>query len=324
MSRNKRRVTGPRGVRRIHPQAPVGATGRGCPSPGAARRLDASDPGVPDANSTHPQAPVGATPRGCSSPGVTRRLDASDPPRHARLPLRTPKGKRVTNARLRWATRCPSYRAIELWADDEGSRGDLNVAGKMTSLVSDAPSDPILYPERWSRTTLARLRLGLDVHHNDWMDSEWAYEQRARWLSVKTVLGASYTFNVGNGLTLLAEHHYSGFGVEDAEDALMRLQEKDFQNRLLRGDMQILGRQAVAAQLGYPFNEAVSGSFLVLTNPADGSGVLSPSLRLDLDRHITFLASAFVPWGDEPSAGRLRSEHGATPASLFLQMSMYY
>jgi len=138
------------------------------------------------------------------------------------------------------------------------------------------------------------------------------------------VLGASYTFDVGNGLTVLAEHHYSGLGVEDAEDALVRLQEKDFQNRLLRGDMQILGRQAVAVQLTYPFNEAVNGSFLVLTSPADGSGVLAPSLRLDLDRNITFIASAFVPWGPEPAAGRLRSEYGATPASLFLQMCVYY
>ena len=402
-----------------------------------------------------------------------------------------------------------SARAIELWANEAGGRGDLDVAGKVTSLVSDAPSDPILYPQSWSRTTLARLRLGLDIRHSDWMDSELAYEQRARWLSggglgatsgflpaearapfrltqldwevaaddafiyrheidrglvsfhpewgevtvgrqaiglgrgvlfgavdmfspfsplevdrewrrgvdalraeyrlsatssaeligvfgetweqsallgrlrgyvgdidgalifgkraedtmigsavstivkgaevhaelavfdtaeeqpegglwgdehlaAKTVLGASYTFAVGNGLTLLAEHHYSGFGVEDAKDVLVRLQEEDFQDRLLRGDMQILGRQAVAVQLGYPFNDAVNGSFLVLMNPTDGSGVISPSLRLDLDRNVTLLASAFVPWGDEPSAGQFQSEYGATPASLFVQMSVYY
>lgn len=405
---------------------------------------------------------------------------------------------------------CGSGLGFELWSDEEGHRGSLDVAGKVTSLVSDAPHDPILFPQRWSRTTLARLRLGLDVRHSDWMDSEFAYEQRARWISgatgltaaggflpseaeapfritqldweiagddmfayrheidrasvalhpawgevtigrqaiglgrgvlfgavdlfspfsplevdrqwrrgvdafraeyrlsttssaellsvfgetweqsallgrfrgyagnvdgslifgkraedfmvgtaastvvsgaevhaefavfdtpeaqpdgglwgdahlvTKAVLGSSYTFDVGNGLTILGEYHYSGFGVREAEDAVTRLQDPDFQERFLRGDTQVLGRQALAAQVGYPFNDAINGSLLVLVNPTDGSGVISPSLRLDLDDNITLLASAFVPWGDEPANGRLRSEYGATPASLFLQMNLYY
>ena len=400
--------------------------------------------------------------------------------------------------------------AVELWSDDEGHRGDLDITGKATSLVSDAPYDPILTPESWSRTTLARLRLGLSVQHSDTMNSELAYEQRARWISGaagmaassaflpseapapyritqldwqisadddfsyrqeidrglvafhpewgevtvgrqaiglgrgvvfgavdvfapfsplevdrewrrgvdafraeyrlsatssaevigafgetweqsallgrlrgylgeidgallfgkraedfmvgaavsavvqeaevhgeiavfdtpeeqgssglwgadhlvgKTVLGASYTFDVGTGLTVLLEHHYSGFGVEDAEDALMRLMDEDFRDRFLRGDTQIFGRQALAGQISYAFNDATNGSLLVLTNPTDGSGVVSPSLRLDLDRNITLLGSVFLPWGDEPSAGRLESEYGATATALFLQLNVYY
>ena len=81
-------------------------------------------------------------------------------------------------------------RAVELWSDEEGRRGDLDIAGKLTSLASHPPSDPFLFPDGSSYTTLARLRLGLDVHHSDWMDSEFAYEQRARWLSGGTGLGA--------------------------------------------------------------------------------------------------------------------------------------
>jgi len=406
------------------------------------------------------------------------------------------------------APRCLT--AVELWSHEKGSKGDLDVAGKVTSLASHAPSDPILFPDTFSRTTLARLRLGLDVRHSDWMDSEFAYEQRARWLSggsglgaggsvlpaeapapfritqldweitadddssyrheidrglvalhpawgdvtigrqaiglgrgtlfsavdvfspfsplevdrewrrgvdafraeyrlsttssaesiaafgetweqsawlgrvrgylgdidgaliigkraedfmvgttfsavvgeaevhgelavfdtpeaqpdgtlwggdhlaTKAVLGSSYTFNVGNGLTLLGEYHYSDFGVKDAEDALLRLQDPDFQRRYLRGDTQILGREALAAQLSYPFNESINGGFLVLTNPTDGSGVVSPSLRLDLDRNITLTTNLFVPWGTEPKYGQLRSEYGASPASLFIQAAIYY
>ncbi|MFC1636153.1 hypothetical protein ACFL5Z_15080 [Planctomycetota bacterium] len=400
--------------------------------------------------------------------------------------------------------------AIELWSDDEGRRGELAVAGKATYLASDAPNDPVLFPDEHSETVLGRLRLGLEVTHSDWMDSELAYEQRARWLSgstgmgaggsflpsearapfrlaqldweiaaddnasyrheidraltalhfawgdvtlgrqaiglgrgvlfgavdvfspfsplevdrewrrgvdavraeyrlsttssaeciaafgetweqsavlgrvrgylgdvdgllivgkraedfmvgsafsavvgeaevhgelavfdtpeaqpdgtlwggehlaTKAVLGSSYTFDVGNGLTLLGEYHYSDFGVKDAEDIVVRLQDRDFQRRFLRGDTQILGRQAVAAQLSYPFNDAVNGCFLVLTNPTDGSGVVSPSLRWDLNKNVTLISSAFVPWGDEPSGGQFRSEYGATATSLFLQAAIYY
>ena len=400
--------------------------------------------------------------------------------------------------------------AFELWSDEQGRQGELAVAGKATFLASDAPSDPVLFPDDHSETTLARLRLGLEVTHSDWMDSELAYEQRARWLSgstglgagssflpsqarapfrlaqldweiaaddsfsyrheidralvalhpewgdvtigrqaiglgrgvlfgavdvfnpfsplevdrewrrgvdafraeyrlsatssaeciaafgetweqsallgrlrgylgdvdgslivgkrgedfmvgsafsvvvgeaevhgelavfdtpegqpdgtlwggahlaTKAVIGSSYTFDVGDGLTLLGEYHYSDFGVEDARDTLIRLQDPDFQQRFLRGDTQILGRHAVAAQLSYPFSNTVNGSFLVLTNPTDGSGVVSPSLRWDLDENVTLFGNVFVPWGEEPSAGQFRSEYGATPTSLFLQAAVYY
>jgi len=400
--------------------------------------------------------------------------------------------------------------AVELWSDEEGRQGELAIAGKATFLAADAPSDPVLFPDNHSETTLARLRLGLEVTHSDWMDSELAYEQRSRWLSgstglgagssflpsqaqapfriaqldweiaaddsfsyrheidralvalhpawgnvtigrqaiglgrgvlfgavdvfnpfsplevdrewrrgvdafvaeyrlsatssgeciaafgetpeqsallgrlrgylgdvdgslivgkraedfmvgsafsavvgeaevhgelavfdtpeaqvdgtlwggghlaTKAVIGSSYTFDVGNGLTLLGEYHYSDFGVEDAEDTLVRLQDRDFQRRFLRGDMQILGRQAVAAQLSYSFSDAANGSFLVLTNPTDGSGVISPSLRWDLYENVTLIGNVFVPWGDEPSGGQFRSEYGATPTSLFLQAAIYH
>ena len=400
--------------------------------------------------------------------------------------------------------------AVELWSDEQGRRGELAVAGKTTFLASDAPSDPVLFPDDHSEPTLARLRLGLEVTHSGWMDSELAYEQRARWLSgstglgagssflpsealapfrlaqldweiaaddsfsyrheidrglvalhpewgdvtvgrqaiglgrgvlfgavdvfnpfsplevdrewrrgvdafraeyrlsttssadciaafgesweqsallgrlrgylgdvdgslifgkrsedfmvgsafsaavgdaevhgelavfdtpetqpdgtlwggdhlaTKAVIGSSYTFDVGDGLTLLGEYHYSDFGVEDAEDTLIRLQNPDFQERFLRGDTQILGRHAVAAQLSYPFSNTVNGNFLVLTNPTDGSGVVSPCLRWDFDENVTLLGNVFVPWGDEPSAGRFRSEYGATSTSLFLQAAVYY
>ncbi len=140
----------------------------------------------------------------------------------------------------------------------------------------------------------------------------------------KAVLGASYTFDVGNGLTLLGEYHYSGFGLENVEDALTYLQRDAFQRRFLRGDSQILGRHAVAVQCTYPFNEIWTASALFLQSPADGSGIFSPAVLWDFAQNASLRMNAFLPWGPDPRRGRLQSEYGASPMSLFLQLSFYF
>jgi len=143
-------------------------------------------------------------------------------------------------------------------------------------------------------------------------------------LVAKAVLGSSYTFDVGNGLTLLGEYHYSGFGVKDVSDGMLRFLDADFQERYVRGDTQILGRHALAATLSYPFNESWFGSLLVLQSPADGSGLVSPSLAWDISQSALLTISGFLPWGSSVHNGRVGSEYGAAPASLFLQLSVYF
>ncbi len=140
----------------------------------------------------------------------------------------------------------------------------------------------------------------------------------------KLVVGGSYTFNIGNGLTMVNEYHYSGFGLKDIENVTMQLNQADFLERILRGDTQILGRQALAHQFSYPFTMVLNGSFLILHSPLDGSGVASPSLTWDFSQSASVVGSVFVPWGHKPSRGRIKSEYGGTPLSLFLQLRCYY
>jgi hypothetical protein len=45
--------------------------------------------------------------------------------------------------------------AVELWSDEEGHHGELTIAGKATFLASDAPNDPVLFPDEHSETSLA-------------------------------------------------------------------------------------------------------------------------------------------------------------------------
>ena len=140
----------------------------------------------------------------------------------------------------------------------------------------------------------------------------------------KAVLGGSYTFDVGNGLTFLSEYHYSGFGLKDAGRATDKLDEPAFAERIIRGDTQILGRETLAYQLSYPFSISLNGAFLVLHSPQDGSAVLSPSLIWDFSKSASLLGSIFIPCGDQPHGGRIKSEYGGTPLSFFLQLRMYY
>lgn len=141
----------------------------------------------------------------------------------------------------------------------------------------------------------------------------------------KAVLGASYTFDTGNGLTLLGEYHYSGFGIEDAREATELLAaDTTVQKRFLHGDTQTLLQHNLGLQASYPVSETVTTSFLSLTSARDGSGLLSPSVVWDVRRNVTFLASAFAPFGARPSGGVLRSEYGGTPWSFFLQVNVYF
>lgn len=143
-------------------------------------------------------------------------------------------------------------------------------------------------------------------------------------LVAKALAGASHTFDVGNGLTLIGEYHYSGFGVEDIDDAAARLADPEYRERLLRGDTQTLGRHAVGLSASYPIDEALGVGLTILGSPVDGSGLASPSVTWNATSSATLVVSAFLPWGEEPSGGRLESEYGGTPASLFVHLSLYF
>lgn len=142
-------------------------------------------------------------------------------------------------------------------------------------------------------------------------------------LPIKAVIGGSYTFPIGSGLTLIGEWHYSELGVKDI-DRVDVIADDAFMARLLRGDMYIMGRQALALQCSYAIAMNVAASANVLFSPQDESGALTPLLRWDISDNVTVLANAVLPWGDASRNGRLRSEYGNTAASGFVQLGMYY
>jgi len=146
----------------------------------------------------------------------------------------------------------------------------------------------------------------------------------SRRAAVTGVIGASYTFDWGNGLTVLSEYLYNGLGVRDIGRDYAELINPTFVTRVQRGDMRILGRQAWALQLSYIVDLNLSSAVLILNSPTDGSGILLPSLVLDVGQSGRVTTGLTLPWGHGPRAGRPQSEYGGTPLSLFLQAAWYY
>jgi hypothetical protein len=142
-------------------------------------------------------------------------------------------------------------------------------------------------------------------------------------LAPKAVLGGSYRFTLGRGLVLLAEYHYSGLGARRAEDVVPLLLDPAFGARFLRGDTQILGRHAAALLATLELTNEVAVQLLALASPRDGSGVASPAATVTLSDAASVHLALYLPWGAEPEGLLLRSEHGATPLSAFVQIRIY-
>ena len=139
----------------------------------------------------------------------------------------------------------------------------------------------------------------------------------------KAVVGAWNQFDVGRGLRVVAEYHYSGFGLKDVRDDQSLLFDAAFADRLARGDTQILGRHAVALVVSYDLLDPLTGALTFLQSPVDGSGILAPTLTWTYSDGVTLVASGIVPFGTRPTDGRLRSEYGSSPFALFLQATVY-
>lgn len=143
--------------------------------------------------------------------------------------------------------------------------------------------------------------------------------------AVKAVIGASYTWRLGNGLSTWVEYHYSGFGFKDVRQAVFRMASSpEYYSLYLRGDTQIIGRQALAFRAAYEFSDLLNTSLTWIGNPDDGSGVITPVISSTLSDNLSIMVSVFFPYGSGLDGGTPRSEYGSSPLYGFLQVNVYY
>lgn len=140
---------------------------------------------------------------------------------------------------------------------------------------------------------------------------------------VKGLAGGSCRIPLGNGVLVYGEYHYSGFGAPSPAGILAQLADRTFQERYLRGDTQILGRHALALVASYEWGPELSVAGEWLQSPTDGSGVMVPSATLTYSDRVSTVFSGYVPYGRAPVGSTLRSDFGAAPLALVVQVRMY-
>lgn len=143
-------------------------------------------------------------------------------------------------------------------------------------------------------------------------------------VAIKALLGGSYRLAVGNGILVVAEYHYSGFGAADARGILPLLANPAFVTRFARGDTQILGRHALALVATYEVSPELQVALRWLQSPVDGSGVATPTATATLSDRLAVLGAVFVPYGSTPAGMTLESEYGATALTGFVQLQASY
>jgi hypothetical protein len=125
-------------------------------------------------------------------------------------------------------------------------------------------------------------------------------------------------------LRLVAEVQHDGFGAARAEDLLGTA----MSDAAARGELSVLGRDALLLNGSWQVHPLASLSLLTLSSLRDGSTLLSPGLTWSLADEVSLRLGGYAGIG--PGAGSagdlplLRSEHGATPLIGFAALSVFF
>ena len=144
-----------------------------------------------------------------------------------------------------------------------------------------------------------------------------------RGVVMKALLGGSYRVDIGDGLNVVLEYHYSGFGVPNVGRSSTILFDPVFQARFLRGDSQLFGRHALALVLSYPIQNDFIGALSYIQSPVDGSGMVSPTFTWNQSDNLTLVLNLLIPWGTGPEMGVPTSEWGNSAFTIFFQARIY-
>ncbi len=125
----------------------------------------------------------------------------------------------------------------------------------------------------------------------------------------------------GRDLYGVIEYQHDGFGAASAAG----LPAVALSPPAQRAELQVLGRDEVAAQLTYQLHPLVGLELLALWNLRDGSGLVAPAASLSLSDEVTARGGLFLAVGPAgPNPLPPASEYGPLPAGAYLAVSAFF
>ncbi|HEY7471878.1 MAG TPA: hypothetical protein VIE68_05975 [Gemmatimonadota bacterium] len=141
--------------------------------------------------------------------------------------------------------------------------------------------------------------------------------------ALRAAIGADrrWTF-AGRDLYAIVELQHDGFGAAQADDFARVLVSRPYR----RGEMQTLGRDALAAQASWQAHPLVGVQWLTLWNLRDGSALHSPGVAVSATRWLDLRAGSFVSTGEDAldPVGQPGSEYGLVPPVLYVSAAAFF
>jgi hypothetical protein len=142
-------------------------------------------------------------------------------------------------------------------------------------------------------------------------------------LVFRGTVGLDRLFNAfDRDLFVVLEYQHDGFGASSAEDLSRVIGSDPF----ARGELQVLGRDEIAAQSSYQVHPLWSTGLLLLWNLNDGSALLAPSVSYSASNEVTLRGGLFLGLGDDTAGGQgeLPSEYGIVPTFLYVSLTAFF
>ncbi|TVP60508.1 MAG: hypothetical protein EA351_00555 [Gemmatimonadales bacterium] len=137
----------------------------------------------------------------------------------------------------------------------------------------------------------------------------------------RAALGLDRLFELGDrDLRAVVELQHDGFGATRATD----LVDTALSEPAARGELSVLGRDALVVNASWQVHPLTSISLLSLVSLGDGSSLVSPGLTWSLADEVSLRLGAFAGLGPSADGTALRSEHGATPFVGFAALSAFF
>jgi len=142
--------------------------------------------------------------------------------------------------------------------------------------------------------------------------------------AVRLAVGVDNRFDVaGRDLYVVVEYQHDDFGASDPDDLTRVFRSEPFQD----GEMQVLGKDEVAAQGSWQIHPLWNVSLLTLINLRDGSGLVVPAGTYSVGTDITVGGGMFFSYGDgaiDLLSGTVGSEYGIVPVTGYLSATWFF